>query len=91
MAAGNQAIVTKSGDLTLAASHVGTQIGFAPDGFEIHFDPFIATSFWALKKGTRPSAPGGAYGGLFEKDFEYIASSGTLDECNGRMVDGTYA
>lgn len=74
----------------LTASQDGTQIGYAPDGFEIHFDPTIATSSWVLKKGTRVSAPGGAHDGTFEEDFEYVAGSGSLDECNGLVVDGTY-
>lgn len=70
----------------LSESH----IGFAPDGFEIHYDPANATSSWQLRTGTRPDGPGGSYDGMFEEDFEYVSASGTLDECNGAMVDGVY-
>lgn len=30
------------------------------------------------------------YDGQFRGDYEYVASSGDLDECNGRTVDGQY-
>lgn len=66
------------------------QIGFAPDGFEIHYAPDTMTSSWQLRSGTRPDGPGGPFDGQFEEDFEYVAGSGALDECNGVMVDGTY-
>jgi len=74
----------------LLAGHGGSLIGYAPDGFEIRYSPTTATSSWQLKSGTRPNPPGGAYDGSFEQDFEYSAGSGTLDECNGGMVNGTY-
>lgn len=77
-----------SGDLL--ASQGGTLIGYAPDGFEIQYGPSTATSSWQLKSGTRATPPGAAYDGTFEQDFEYIAGSGTLDECNGGQVNGTY-
>ncbi|MEP4195522.1 MAG: YHYH protein [Aliishimia sp.] len=72
------------------ASQPGTKIGYAPDGFEIHYSPKSASSSWALKSGTRPTAPFGSYDGTFEEDFEYRAGSGALDECNGGLVNGTY-
>ncbi len=74
----------------LLAGQNGTLIGYAPDGFEIRYSPTTATSSWQLKSGVRPSGPGGAYDGSFEEDFIYMAQSGTLDECNGGMVNGTY-
>jgi hypothetical protein len=74
----------------LLASQGGALIGYAPDGFEIKYSPTTAISSWQLKSGVRPSGPGGAYDGKFEEDFEYVAGSGTLDECNGAMVGGTY-
>ncbi|WP_417468133.1 YHYH protein [Maricaulis sp.] len=77
-----------SGDLLHA--HGGTPIGYAPDGFEIWYDPAIGVSSWALRPGERLTPPGGAHDGTFEEDFEYIAGSGTLDECNGTVIDGTY-
>lgn len=74
----------------LLASQDSTLIGYAPDGFEIRYSPETATSSWQLKSGSRPTPPLGAYDGSYEEDFEYRAGSGSLDECNGGLVDGTY-
>ncbi|PZC44507.1 MAG: YHYH protein [Chloroflexi bacterium] len=83
-------------------------IGFAGDGFPI-YGPYgyrdaadlrsgvveLRSSF-ALKSGQRPDGPGGAYDGTYVEDYEYVAGSGELDECNGRVgvtteyPDGTY-
>ena len=58
------------------------------------------TSSYQLKEGARPNGadgPGGTYDGTFVQDYEYVAGSGDLDECNGRITvtpdfpDGTYA
>ncbi|MEW7007842.1 YHYH protein [Lentilitoribacter sp. EG35] len=68
----------------------GTLIGYAADGHGIHYVGSNQTSSWQLKKGTRPSAPGGAYDGTYNQDFEYVAGSGSLDECNGATVNGEY-
>ena len=38
----------------------------------------------------RSTAPGGKFDGSFEEDFEYVANSGSLDECNGRKLNGVY-
>ena len=65
-------------------------IGYAPDGFKIVFNSDIIKSSWKLKKGLRPSPPGGSYDGEFEEDFEYIYESGPLDECNGKITDSEY-
>lgn len=65
-------------------------LGMAADGFEIRYATRHVASSWQLKTGTRSSGPGGAYDGEFEQDYEYVAGSGTLDECNGAMVDGVY-
>ncbi len=71
-------------------------IGYAADGFPVyarygHVDPMDPTSgvavmqgSYELKSGTRPSGPGGSYDGTFVQDWEYVADSGDLDECNGR-------
>lgn len=74
-------------------------IGWAADGFPIYdFHGYAkaddATSAikelhsgWRLKKGERPggdTGPGGAYDGTYTEDYEYVAGSGDLDECNGR-------
>lgn len=74
----------------LIASQGGQLIGYAPDGFEIKYSPSTATSSWQLKSGMRPNPPGDAYDGTYEQDFEHIVGSGTLDECNGRILNGTY-
>ena len=49
-------------------------------------------SSYRLKVGARPQPtpddpdqPGGNYDGTFARDFEYVAGSGDLDECNGRF------
>ncbi len=59
-------------------------------------------SSYKLKAGNRPDdkatppGPGGTWDGSYTKDFEYIAGSGDLDECNGRtgvtpeFPNGTY-
>ncbi len=72
-------------------------VGWAADGFPMygplgHADPKDANSplkslksSYEVKKGTRPSGPGGAYDGTFVADYEYVAGSGDLDECNGRV------
>lgn len=86
-------------------------IGWAADGFPIYAlygynngktaqgGIRKETSSYRVKSGQRPggSQPTGNYDGTFIKDYEYIAGSGTLDECNGRMAvtpdypQGTYA
>ncbi len=85
-----------------------TLIGWAGDGFPI-YGPLgyrkaddsasgvrIMKSSYRVKRGTRPTEPGGLYDGTFTNDFEYVAGSGDLDECNGRVgvtpefPEGTY-
>lgn len=68
----------------------GSLVGWAADGFEIHYLGDAVTSSYRLRSGTRPTAPGGAFDGTYVQDWEYVAGSGTLDECNGAMVNGTY-
>ena len=43
-----------------------------------------------LKKGTRPSGPGGRYDGTYVQDWEYKKGSGNLDKCNGKIMNGKY-
>lgn len=75
-------------------------IGFAADGFPI-FGSYIedngqiraVSSSFQQRSGNRPSGsgePGGNYDGTFVDDYEYIAGSGDLDECNGMMRNGSY-
>jgi hypothetical protein len=75
-------------------------IGYAADGFPIYTgyghakadDPTSELkklrSSYRLRTGTRPGGdrgPGGKYDGTFTQDFEYVAGSGDLDECHGRV------
>ena len=87
-------------------------VGWAADGFPIYalygFEDTLnqgsavieVTSSYQLKDGQRPGgpdAPSGYYDGTFTGDYEYVAGSGTLDQCNGRFTvtpeypQGTYA
>ncbi len=86
-------------------------IGWAADGFPIYAlygysyaddansEIKKLTSSYQLKEGDRPGGdhPGGVYDGTFVADYEFVAGSGDLDECNGRecvtpdFPEGTYA
>ncbi|MDC0135966.1 YHYH protein [Sulfitobacter sp.] len=44
----------------------------------------------AAKVRRAEAGPGGAHDGTYVQDYEYVAASGTLDECNGTMIDGQY-
>ena len=72
-------------------------VGYASDGFPVYSqygyaDPKDPGSrvkelkgSYRIKSGNRPSgAPEGKYDGSFVADWEYVAGSGDLDECNGR-------
>jgi hypothetical protein len=76
-------------------------VGYAADGFPIYAEAGPAKthdaasprhklrSSYRMKSGNRPSGdegPGGKYDGTFVQDYEYIAGSGDLDECNGRTA-----
>ena len=72
-------------------------VGWAADGFPIYtsYAHSVATnsasplkqmrSSWQLKKGERNGGPGGKYDGKYTVDYEYVAGTGDLDECNGRF------
>lgn len=75
--------------LVASTSDQGSIIGYAADGFEIHYVPG-QTSSYQLKSGTRASGPGGKYDGSYVEDWEYVAGSGTLDKCNGGELDGKF-
>jgi len=55
-------------------------------------------SSWQVKSGDHSGegSPAGQYDGTYTEDFEYIAGSGDLDQCNGRNTitpefpEGTY-
>lgn len=81
-------------------------VGFAADGFPIfglyigeNGQFRKVTSSYQLKSGNRPTLNlGGSsaqyseqpYNGAFRQDYEYVADSGDLDECNGMTRDGGY-
>ena len=67
-----------------------TLVGWAADGFEIHYAGSKVKSSYQLKSGIRPSGPRGKYDGTYDQDWEYDAGSGTLDECNGGELNGQY-
>jgi len=80
-------------------------IGFAHDGFPMYYSKTNAykPSFKLIegkREGedctyTRPGIKvdieeGGHHDGTFNTDFEYVAGTGDLDECNGITIDGQY-
>lgn len=75
---------------TLVDAAPDSLLGWAADGFEIHYLGAQQRASWQLKSGTRPSSPGGRYDGTYEEDWEFVARSGTLDRCNGGMLDGRF-
>ena len=86
---------------SVASNRHSPLIGWAADGFPIYYlygykdgdDKSSGIqqqrSSYRLRSGRRPSGgdnPGGVYDGTFTADYEYVAGSGTLDECNGRIT-----
>jgi len=80
-------------------------IGFAHDGFPMYYSQSEAykPSYKAIggnREGedcsyenpmeTIDISVGGHHDGTFTSDFEYVADSGDLDECNGITIDGKY-
>ena len=89
-----------------SASKASPLLGYAADGFPIYAltadvngKVVRMTSSYQLKSGNRPGGaqPGGRHDGAFVQDYQYVAGSGQLDECNGATVrsaeypNGTYA
>ena len=67
-------------------------VGYAGDGFEIHYLPSEKNSGWQLKKGVRPlGGPPGIYDGSYNEDYEYVGGKKRLDLCNGGELSGNYA
>ena len=67
-------------------------IGYAGDGFEIHYRPSEKKSGWRLRNGIRPiGGPPGTYDGLYNEDYEYFGGEDALDRCNGGYIGGDYA
>jgi hypothetical protein len=74
-----------------------THVGWAGDGFPIyavwgHTNRDDLTSpltqlkpSYRVRQGARNGGPGGRFDGTFVQDWEFVAGSGDLDECNGRF------
>jgi len=72
-------------------------VGYAADGFPIYTSWAYTVAAdtnsplkkmrasWQLKKGERVGGPGGKPDGKYTLDYEYVAGSGDLDDCNGRF------
>ena len=67
-----------------------THIGYAGDGFEIHYLQNKKKSGWSLKGGSRKSGPLGLYDGTYNEDYYYLGGDSELDECNGGIYKGKY-
>ncbi len=65
-------------------------IGYAGDGFEMHYVGEAVKSGYQLREGERLSGPGGAYDGTYNEDYIYVGGEGRLDECNGGEQEGRY-
>ena len=74
----------------LAEAVPNSRIGWAADGYEIHYVSNSIKPSYMLKRGSRPTAPGGVFDGSYNEDFEFVTGFGDLDECNGAVVNGTY-
>ena len=74
----------------LTSLSAGSLIGYAADGFEIHYVGDAAQSSYRLLPGTRATAPGGTHDGTYVEDWDFIRGSGNLDQCNGATVNGRY-
>lgn len=86
----NRGLYHYHGIAAALADKPGSLIGWAADGFEIHYVGDKVLSSFELKSGRRSTAPGGAHDGTYVQDWVFKAGSGDLDECNGAMVNGTY-
>ncbi|GLQ22184.1 hypothetical protein GCM10007853_00580 [Algimonas ampicilliniresistens] len=72
-------------------------IGFAGDGYSIHYIGEDAQAGYDLRSGTRTDSfgaltpgPGGTYDGTYNEDYVYVGGEGRLDPCNGGQLDGQY-
>jgi len=65
-------------------------VGYAADGHEIHYVGSIQQSSWMIKNGQRKTPPFGDYDGSFLQDYLFKEGSGSLDKCNGGLLEGKY-
>ena len=86
------------GDLYMDDGTLSGIIGLAADGYPI-FGPWFddggiirkATSSYQLKSGSVMTESGEYFhNGTYVEDYEYVADSGDLDECNGMEIGGQY-
>jgi len=75
---------------TLMRTSGSSLIGFAGDGFEIHYVGSKVTSGYKLKTALRSSGPGGKHDGSYNEDYLHHSIEGVLDECNGGEMDGRF-
>jgi hypothetical protein len=91
-----QGYVNQNMKVTLRAELM--HIGYAADGFKIYTDPQkLHRTSYRLKSGRRPAntgnkggEPNGYHDGTYTEDYEFISKKGTLDECNGAIIEGDY-
>lgn len=71
------------------AGKKSTLIGYAADGFEIHYVGDAARSSYQLKQGKRPTKiSSGNYDGTYNEDYVFVEGKGNLDQCNmGQLND----
>ncbi len=65
-------------------------VGYAGDGFEIHYLGDQVSSGWKLKSGFRKDGPMGTFDGMFNEDYHFVGGKNTLDKCNGGNLNGRY-
>jgi hypothetical protein len=73
----------------LAGNGSGSHVGYAADGFDIHYVP-AKRSGYVLKAGARPYGSSRHYDGVCEGDWEYRGGAGTLYRCNGGELNGRF-
>jgi len=71
------------------ASKKSTLIGYAADGFEIHYVGEAVRSGYQLKQGKRPTKiNSGNYDGTYNEDYVFFEGESNLDQCNmGQLND----
>ena len=75
---------------TLVETSGSSLVGYAGDGFEIHYVGNKVTSGYKLKTGYRSSGPGGKHDGSYNEDYLHHFVEGVLDECNGGELGGKF-
>ena len=65
-------------------------LGYAADGFPIHYLAEQYTSSYQLKSGIRATDPGGKHDGTYNQDWQFVKGTGDLDQCNGAFIEGKY-